>query len=249
MKKSRGRALAVVLAVTLLCLFVLQFVVFATQTSRDEPALRGRAAVLHAENKSVDFPTSSTGEGTNLFVTGDDETEEMKEAIDNIRDATLPVQPVIDNFPESTTAVSSPTTADTGVEETLDDDAFAAELIREVLAENPPEEKGEREEWASHEGVGRKEFVHSTTPLPTGPYEKSCSGCSVEQGTKVEGPILLCERCRSPKRPSAVAPSILLASCNDKQWIENRNGALVCEAKKNDRSSSHRSSEEKVPTE
>ncbi len=43
-----------------------------------------------------------------------------------------------------------------------DDDAFAAELIREVLRENPPEVKGVREEWVRHEGVGRQEFTHES---------------------------------------------------------------------------------------
>ena len=32
-------------------------------------------------------------------------------------------------------------------------------LVKEVLQDNPPEEKGEREEWASKQGVHRKENI------------------------------------------------------------------------------------------
>lgn len=56
----------------------------------------------------------------------------------------------------------------------MDDDG--EKLVQEVIAENPVEEKGEREEWALHFGIGRKEDIHvaagglriPSKPAPTG---------------------------------------------------------------------------------
>ena len=38
----------------------------------------------------------------------------------------------------------------------IDEEALEREVVREVIAEHPPRERGVREEWTQHWGIGRK---------------------------------------------------------------------------------------------
>ena len=99
-----------------------------------------------------------------------------------------------------------------------DDDAS---LVREVIAENPADEKGERLEWSKGTGVGRKEVVHNHK-LPLGSYGGSCTKCSVSSSN-----VLTCLCASSPT--SSLSSSLILSSCPSTHWIGNAGGKLVCE--------------------
>jgi len=56
------------------------------------------------------------------------------------------------------------TSLNMATEEKIDDDE--EKLVREVIAENPVEEKGERSEWSEHIGWHRKEDIFSPNDKP-----------------------------------------------------------------------------------
>ena len=69
------------------------------------------------------------------------------------------------------------------------------ELVREVLAENPVEERGVRDEWVDHVGWNRKENIHvrheaRTAPLLRGSGTQSHAAAIKEPDRKTMVPPL-----------------------------------------------------------
>lgn len=52
---------------------------------------------------------------------------------------------------------------DNGSDGKIEDDGI--DILQQVLAENPPEERGEREEWDQHTGWNRKEDLYKKPSL------------------------------------------------------------------------------------
>ena len=63
------------------------------------------------------------------------------------------------------------------------------ELVREVISENPPEDRGVRDEWESHQGWHRVEDTHPNDHTKGKQGENSLADQDGEGGYELHGAI------------------------------------------------------------